>query len=151
MGLLPDTQNYGLRMRRECRERLPLGDSDMHHGTCVTHVLWCMTGSLTSGFIWNRCAGKTFPTGACATREFAYLVRGPFGQYGQYSLHWKLRSHWLKILWQCQIGTIGILHVIRVGCILLLFDNSWVYHILVPIIGTLVQPGRLVWYRRLLN
>ena len=23
MGLLPDTQNYGLRMRRECRERFP--------------------------------------------------------------------------------------------------------------------------------
>ena len=24
MGLLPDTQNCGLRMRRECRERFPL-------------------------------------------------------------------------------------------------------------------------------
>ena len=23
MGLLPDTQNFGLRMRRECRERFP--------------------------------------------------------------------------------------------------------------------------------
>ena len=42
MGLLPDTQNCGLRMRRECRERFPkpplVSDSDMHHGTCVTHV-----------------------------------------------------------------------------------------------------------------
>ena len=30
----------------------PLGASypDMHHGTCVTHVPWCMPGSLTSGF-----------------------------------------------------------------------------------------------------
>ena len=32
----------------------------MHHGTCVTHVLWCMPGSLTSGFLWNRRWGKTF-------------------------------------------------------------------------------------------
>ena len=24
-------------------------DPDMHHGTCVTHVPWCMPGSLTSG------------------------------------------------------------------------------------------------------
>ena len=28
-----------------------VGDPDMHHGTCVTHVLWCMPGSLTSGFL----------------------------------------------------------------------------------------------------
>ena len=27
---------------------------DMHHGTCVTHVPWCMPGSLTNGFLWNR-------------------------------------------------------------------------------------------------
>ena len=34
---------------------------DMHHGTCVTHVPWCMPGSLTSGFLWSRLRGKTFP------------------------------------------------------------------------------------------
>ena len=28
-----------------------VSDPDMHHGTCVTHVPWCMTGSLTSGFL----------------------------------------------------------------------------------------------------
>ena len=31
---------------------------DMHHGTCVTHVPWCMPGSLTSSFIWSRWRGK---------------------------------------------------------------------------------------------
>ena len=45
-------------MRRECRERLPhhrfqrkplVSDPVMHHGTCVTHVPWCMSGSLTRG------------------------------------------------------------------------------------------------------
>ena len=38
----------------------PLRDSnpDMHHGTCVTHVPWCMPGSLTSGFLWNQWRGK---------------------------------------------------------------------------------------------
>ena len=30
----------------------------MHHGTYVTHVPWCMRGSLTSGFIWSRWQGK---------------------------------------------------------------------------------------------
>ena len=28
-------------------------DPGMHHGTCVTHVPWCMSGSLTCGFLWS--------------------------------------------------------------------------------------------------
>ena len=50
--------------RRECREHFPnrwlqrktlVSDPGMHHGTCVTHMPWCMSGSLTRG------GGKTFP------------------------------------------------------------------------------------------
>ena len=52
-----------------------VSDPDMHHGTYVTHVPWCMPGSLTSGFFWSRWRGNV--PGACATRKFAYLVRGP--------------------------------------------------------------------------
>ena len=33
-------------------------DPDMHHGTCVAHVPWCMSGSLTSSFLWSRPRGK---------------------------------------------------------------------------------------------
>ena len=33
-------------------------DPDMHQVTCVTHVPWCMPGSLTSDFFWNRWRGK---------------------------------------------------------------------------------------------
>ena len=33
-------------------------DPEMHHGTCVRHVPWCMPGSLTSGFLWRRWRGK---------------------------------------------------------------------------------------------
>ena len=35
-----------------------VSDPDMHHGTCVTHVPWCMSGSQTSGFLWRRWRGK---------------------------------------------------------------------------------------------
>ena len=64
MGLLPDTQNCGLRMRQVCRERFSrhrlqrkslVNDPGMHHGTCVTHVPWCMSGSLT------RCGWENAP------------------------------------------------------------------------------------------
>ena len=40
---------------------LRVSGSDMHHSTCVTHVPWCMPGSLTRGFLWIRRRGKTFP------------------------------------------------------------------------------------------
>ena len=38
-----------------------VSDPDMHKGTCVTHVPWYMLGSLTSGFLWSRRWGETFP------------------------------------------------------------------------------------------
>ena len=46
---------------------------DMHHGTCKTHVPWCMPVSFEVG------GGANVPgiPGACATRNFTYLVRGP--------------------------------------------------------------------------
>ena len=69
-------------MRWECRERFPrhrlqrkplVSDPGMHHDTCVTHVPWCMSGSLTRG-------GREDVPGiscACTTHNFTYLVRGP--------------------------------------------------------------------------
>ena len=60
----------------------------MHHGTFVTHVPWCMSGSLTSG------GGENVPgiPGACATFNFTYLARGPwtdvcFGELSHYRFH----------------------------------------------------------------
>ena len=52
----------------------PVSDHGMHHGTCVTHVPWCMSGSLTGA------VGENVPgiPGACATRNFMYLAIGPW-------------------------------------------------------------------------
>ena len=35
-----------------------VSDPDMHHGKCLTHVPWCMPGSLTNGFLWSQWRGK---------------------------------------------------------------------------------------------
>ena len=35
-----------------------VSDPDMHHGTCVTHVPWCMPELLTSGFFQSQWRGK---------------------------------------------------------------------------------------------
>ena len=47
------------------RQLLVTDHLGMHHGTCVTHVSWCMSWSLTG------------ISGVCAIRNFTYLVRGP--------------------------------------------------------------------------
>ena len=69
-------------MRGEWQERSPrhrlqrkplVSDPSMHHGTCVTHVPWCMSGSQTHGCEQNV---PGIP-GACATHDFTYLARGP--------------------------------------------------------------------------
>ena len=54
------------------KETPPVSDPGMHHGTCVTHVPWCMSGSLTRG------GEENVPgiSGACATRNFLYLAIG---------------------------------------------------------------------------
>ena len=56
-----------------------VSDPDMHHGTCVKHVPCCMPESLTSAFLWFRWRENVpgIPC-ACATRNLAYLVRGPW-------------------------------------------------------------------------
>ena len=48
-------------------------DPDMHHGTCVTHVPWCMSGSLTSGFLWSRWRGKRSRHSRCMRNPQFYV------------------------------------------------------------------------------
>ena len=49
--------------RRQIQRKLLVSDPGIHHGTCVTHVPWCMSGSLTHG------GGENVPgiPGACAS------------------------------------------------------------------------------------
>ena len=56
-----------------------VSDPDMHYGTCVTHVPWCMPGSLTNGLFWSRWRENVpgIPR-ACTIRNFTYLIRGPW-------------------------------------------------------------------------
>ena len=61
MGLLPDKQKLGFEHALETFSPPSLViDPDMHHGMCVTHVTWCMPGSLNSSFHWKLLTGKTF-------------------------------------------------------------------------------------------
>ena len=118
----------GSRMGQECRERFPrhrfqrkplVSDPSMHHGTCVTHVPWCMSGSLTRGGGENVLG---IP-GAYVTRNFTYLVRG-----------WYMANHSGCHCWGCCPGSlshrqVAVIHLKtgalqRLVCVIRNQDNS---------------------------
>ena len=63
--------------RHRLQKKPLVSDPGMHRSTCVTHVTWCMSGSVTRG------GGENDPgiLGACATRKFSYPLRGQFKRY----------------------------------------------------------------------
>ena len=65
--------NAGNVFPRRRFQRIPLvSDPGMHHGTCVTHVPWCMSGSLACSERGKRSRHSR----RMRTRNFAYLARG---------------------------------------------------------------------------
>ena len=60
--------------RHRLQTKPPVSDPGIHHGTCVTHVPRCMSGSLTRGG-WENVPG--IPC-ARATRNCTYLARDPW-------------------------------------------------------------------------
>ena len=74
--------------RRQFQKKLLYSDPGMHHGTCVTHVPWCMSGSLTCGDGENRSRHSR----RMHIRNFAYLARGPLSCYIIYICHRCYRS-----------------------------------------------------------
>ena len=90
----PNNAICWLRMRRECRERFPrhrgLAMTNMHHGTRVTHMPWCMPGSLTSGFLWSLWREKcSRHFRRMCTHNFTYLVRAPWNRQQGVKTHYE--------------------------------------------------------------
>ena len=57
-----------------------VSDPDMHHGTCVTQVPWCMAGSLISGFLWSWWQGKrSRHSRRMRNRQFYVSSKRPMG------------------------------------------------------------------------
>ena len=78
-------------------------DPDMHHGTCVTHVPWCMPGSLTSGFLWSRWRGKrSRHSQRMRNQQFYVSGKRPMGErsLGGTGTRWFLdfQAIWLALL-----------------------------------------------------
>ena len=60
---------------------------DMHQGTCVSHVPWCMPGSLTSGFLWSQWWGKRSQhTRRMRNQRFCVYGKKPIVEYDRQDL-----------------------------------------------------------------
>ena len=101
-----------------------VSDPDMHHGTCVTHVPWCMPGSVITGFFWSQWrVNIPIIPGACATHSFTYLVRAHSTGMVRYVNHRNV----FKIHLELQLllpGTNVLIHLLDVRVHILCFVQS---------------------------
>ena len=89
----------------------PLGvsDPDMHHGTCVTHMPWCMTGSPTSCFRSSRWRGKR----SRRMRNLQFCVSGKRFIGWQVNAARRSTSQWTTDI---QFIETGKVHFIKCAC-----------------------------------
>ena len=99
--------------RRRFQRKLLVSDPGMHHGTCVTHVPWCMSGSLTCGDGENvpGIPGACAPAILCIWQEAHYpgpcipITCKPSAKEGNFMrgtmainpLHWLVTDLYVKI------------------------------------------------------
>ena len=78
-----------------------VSDSDMHHGTCVTHVPWCMPGLLISGFLGSLLRGKrSRHSRRMRNPQFYVFVKRSMGKAfpghrAMMSFFFALRTYWI--------------------------------------------------------
>ena len=92
------TGNAGTFSRRWLQSKPLVNDPGMHHGTCVTHAPWCMSGSLSLRGKFSRHSRRM------RTHNFTYLARGPLNRIYSMLVHIKdscltTPSHNLEQCW----------------------------------------------------
>ena len=81
-----------------------VSDPDRHHGTCLTHVPWCMPGSLTTDFLWSWWRGKlSRHSRRMRNPQFHVSGKRPMGLYRDYP--WPLHHQYISSqFWLCRIN-----------------------------------------------
>ena len=132
-----------------------VSDPDMHHGTCVTHVPWCMPGSLTSDFLWSRWRGKR-------SRHSQRMRNAQFYVSGKMPIPQKLSSFYRLTLWHvtsclilCGVAVSMLLEMALVRIYNLpqkLHDNFWSSntklgnHVPFPLLAVHKSPDCMLYY-----
>ena len=78
---------------------LRVSDPDMHHGTCVMHVPWCISGGLTSYFLWSQGWGKRSRHSRCMQNpQFCVSGKRPVGSIDKKSLFGQVIVRYLLLI-----------------------------------------------------
>ena len=80
-----------------------VSDPGMHHGTCVTHVPWCMSGSLTRG------GGQNVPRHSRCMRNPQFFVSG------KKLMSCTICSRMVWLLCSCIVSASGLVHSLLYG------------------------------------
>ena len=101
--------------RRRFQRKPQVNDPGMHHGTCMTHVPWCMSGSLTCG------DGENVPgiPGACTPAILRIWQESHWRDShehisSEFQLIWKAFDH--KTQWKVSIKMASIASYISADC-----------------------------------
>ena len=102
-----------------------VSDSDIHHGTCATHVPWCMPGSLTRGLLWNWWRGNSFRHSRRMRKPRFYVSgRRTMWRRPNASLSW---CHSLVHSSSLQLVVCNSHNTDRLVSVLFLCLSSWLY------------------------
>ena len=95
-----------------------VSDSDIYHFTYVTHVPWRML-ELEVSFEVGRGENVSGIPGACATRNYTYLVRGPRWTHNSWNYHTYIKTISTRISITTALRTVSI----HVNSLLFPLDN----------------------------
>ena len=87
-----------------------VNDPNMHHGMYVTHVPWCLSGSLISGFLRSRWQGKR-SRHSQHMRNPKFYVSGkrPIAIVNFVAVIVKILTKFLPTLWPCKSVSIIVM------------------------------------------
>ena len=66
---------------------------NMHRGTCVAHVPWCMSGSLTGGFLWSWKMRKRSRNSRRMSNSQFYVSGKKPVLWCHHDIHWPKRTN----------------------------------------------------------
>ena len=133
MGLLPDTQNCGLCMRLECRERFP-------RHWLKKHFL-AIPACITARDHLPVLAGKTFPAFPAHAQPAILRIWQKAHGFHPYNVLFKTRENPCCLLWLTQRDACIVLYHLALSCMMhaeLCINTDWLWYCVVGR-GTYVQ------------
>ena len=109
-----------------------VSDPEMHHGTCMTQVPWCMPGSLTSGFFGSRWRGKhSRHSQGMRIPQFCISGKGPMNIIHEVAVHHISNEN--QTYFRKKVTEAEWRLYVSANCVIICSDNEWLVVCSMPI------------------